>query len=109
VSLRVIRRLGMADIPSWARVGAKVVCINDRQQEFDPSSLKWDALDAGQVYTISGVWGGLGAGARIMLAGSQVRFGFYVRRFRPLVTDEQKAADLALFKSWLPHNETEPA
>jgi hypothetical protein len=95
----------------------KVICIDGTV----PSNVWFDPHEApieGQTYTLDYVFvapEGVGCTlVELRRNPSAVRHwgaeaGYHLTRFRPLVTDEQKDADLALFKSWLPHNETEPA
>lgn len=77
----------MSDIPSWARVGAKVVCVDARGAS---------ELDERGTYTISRIDDGFAIGGigvwLVEAAPISVRWhnyqGFRLSRFRPLVTLE---------------------
>ena len=80
----------MSGLPSWARVGAKVVCV-------DASGRGASQLSEGDVYVVS--WCGLSDRLRapmIGIAGTTDRAGnegqWKVSRFRPLVTIEDYIA-----------------
>lgn len=87
----------MSGLPSWARVGAKVVCVTEHGRGL-PSD--WDAgPQVGEVYTISRAYiGFVGALAVpsitlaecpvIDLLTGQEWAGYDVDRFRPVVTIE---------------------
>jgi len=71
----------MSGIPGWARVGAKVVCVDDGDAP---------ALTADAIYTITGIafgWQGVGF---LVLAElpEHLRDGWFFSRFRPLITQQ---------------------
>ncbi len=95
------------DLPSWAFVGNKVVCINDGP--FDGRQWGGDAPVAGQTYTVSEVFLGGRSNAswcfefeelkrnpqtvkafRVMFG---IRVGYWVRRFKPLRTAKADMAE----------------
>lgn len=93
--------------PSWARVGAKVVCVDARWNRGEASPLRQDAT-----YTIAAVLGPrpgyfdskptFCVGIELIETANPIKpIGFAIRRFRPLVTDEQREADLAQFRKLL--------
>jgi hypothetical protein len=90
----------MSDVPSWARRGAKVVCVN-------PSGTPWLKKDA--VYTVCGI---SSSGGTSFLVISELppecRNGWYIWRFRPLVDDSDEAIqrDVALFTEHLRQHST---
>jgi len=85
----------MSAIPSWARVGAKVVCIDDEKAtgRFIPASYRgsWDGdLVKGSIYTIS-AYGKHSAFPDMLcvhVSEAPRKAPFALRRFRPLVTLE---------------------
>jgi hypothetical protein len=82
----------MSGLPSWAKVGARVVCVNDGWTT-DPSP-----LSKGAVYTVVGIasdfakhgeFAGLGTCPTFLLKETKnptLGNGFNIARFRPLVT-----------------------
>lgn len=80
-------------IPSWARVGAKVVCIRDL---WEGRRLLWAPKPIiGSIYTISMVgashneWGNFG----IMLDElKSYPYGYEIEAFRPLITQQDDIA-----------------
>lgn len=96
---------------AWAKVGAKVVCVDD--------SASWAGrvpLVKGQIYVIQGIlpnrplWGLEANVVGLFLLGVQSRSpaGFRSDRFEPLVEKTQEQ-DVSMFKSLLnktPINET---
>lgn len=95
-------------IPSWARVGAKVVCV-DGSPALE-MSVYIPFLEKGEIYLVEGVLrekgvdrktGLFGEVDTLKLAGVARRGtvqGFDTSRFRPLITE---ADDIAQFKSLL--------
>ena len=95
----------MSGYPAWVRVGAKVVCIDDKAS----SSLRplhngdMGGLTKGRVYTISALDVGWRGTLTIHLAEC-VRpnsCGFQLSRFRPAVPPKTEAEDLELFTPFL--------
>lgn len=81
---------------SWAKVGAKVVCISN---DFMGTGSQSDAkkLIVGSVYTISFVGHSEIGGVYIRVRGIDcVSLGFRLDRFRPLVTRTQQQ-DVEMF------------
>lgn len=79
-------------IPSWARVGAKVVCV-------DTDDLHWnDTLAVGCVYTLAWVGSGWSpvnskygkTGPSCELAEIKRPIPFAIERFRPVVDDSEE-------------------
>lgn len=80
----------MSDIPSWARVGAKVVCVKVGKWEVvSPGVGKDGGPCFGEICTIEAVW--MGGAAFIDLVEYPGHKGFWIARFRPLVDDEIEA------------------
>jgi hypothetical protein len=102
----------MSGVPSWARVGAKVVCINaDGFRVSQPLLL-------GATYTIRRVREGLAKdgwvpGLELVEVTNNVNpfsrneHGYRLTRFRPLVDDEAQERDAAMFRKLLTHNTPE--
>lgn len=100
----------MTDIPSWAKVGAKVVCVDASL----PNGEFWAGHEqpiVGAIYTISSVGldrDGVNIGVNFIeierdelaraIWGWEV--GYYLHRFRPLITRTEQQ-DLALFTPML--------
>lgn len=89
-------------VPSWAKPGVKVVCVNAA----DTNLWGGAELVEGRVYTLSGAWvEGDGDAVcavhewRRMLGGVDLSdlFPFHLRRFRPLVFTKSEAEDVAMF------------
>ena len=88
----------MSGLPSWARVGAKVVCVDGKPRLCSTAPLPHE----GAIYTIRGVewcvWGSGDVGPAVYLveinrgksAGREWPFG--LNRFRPMVTQEDDIA-----------------
>lgn len=84
-------------IPSWARVGAKVVCV-----DAGPGPVRHSVapLVKGTLYTIASTeWGSVIEAPIIRIVESRGRFGLF--RFRPLVTRTQEQDISAYFKPLL--------
>ncbi len=93
----------MRAIPSWARVGARVVCVDDTNwQSFDvtgrlrtPDYWGFNLPTIGEVYTIRDIDNRAG-GVVVMLVEvdnrgvtpNPIEIGFALHRFKPLVTIE---------------------
>jgi hypothetical protein len=105
------------NIPSWARVGAKVVCVHPANPIFGDM---WP-LREGAVYTVTGVvpesYQSTGCPTpgpvALLLAGvvnpSSHARAFNIGRFRPLITRSLED-DLAIFRPLLvPTKETQDA
>lgn len=102
---------------SWAKVGAKCVCVDDGPPHHSlPEGFSWGvgvAVRAGKVYEIRSVQTHrLLSVKTIKLAGvpdrSGIDDGYDLSRFRPLITKTQEQ-DVSMFKSLLnktPINET---
>lgn len=74
---------------SWARVGVKVVCVDDSASHHGPCD-----LISGSIYVITEVIQGITAvGINVEGAVSKAQ-GFHLWRFRPLITESD---DVALF------------
>lgn len=103
-------------IPSWARKGAKVVCVNDAAfpEQIGPEWMSDTGLREGAIYTIRGLspcWSGQ---TGVLLAevvypvdgrlGAEP--GYRISRFRPLIEPKTEAQDRAFFRHWLkvPHS-----
>lgn len=94
----------MSTLPSWARVGAKVVCI-----DVAPRSWPTDTLNLGAVYTVAGVGVSPSGKPCLFLRETQStliwangqRAGYYFDRFRPAVEPKSEAHDLAQFRKLL--------
>lgn len=102
-------------IPSWARKGVKVVCVNG---QFISPWLR-GILVEGQQYTIAGTGissGAMGVGGDTSphatfeleelehpddYPGMPHAPGFDARRFRPLVAPKTEAEDAEFFRHWL--------
>lgn len=115
-------------LPSWARKGMKVVCVDDYADRFTFAGPTWtgsiDGLTAGRVYTIRAVFFDALGGACLRLVeirrlpgGSNsiyfpgVEAGFALQRFRPAVDETALQKDVAYFKDLInqPVRESEPA
>jgi hypothetical protein len=86
---------------SWARVGAKCVCV-DADSPSQSGIWQGDRLVAGSTYTIVAVTSspvGL-VGVKVLEADTPNPFGYWLARFRPLVTISQ-AQDVAKFRHLL--------
>jgi hypothetical protein len=83
-------------IPSWAKPGAKVVCVDDFPLE---GSIWVSPPVEGVIYTITDTFYQEGV---LLLRLKELRnfqdIGYLARRFHPLITE---ADDIALFKSLL--------
>lgn len=92
-------------IPSWARVGAKVVCVNDASGQFQSAEiahLGLDGLRCGEIYTIRAVgyskhWGTPGIWLEeivrpIKSSRALEEEAFHILRFRPVKTIEDDIA-----------------
>lgn len=89
----------MSALPSWARVGAKVVCVDASHGDLYD---KGPGLVLGEIYTlraVTDVYGPLCCN----VVGDGFDFGEYMRldRFRPAVEPKSEVEDLALFKHHL--------
>jgi hypothetical protein len=101
----------MSGVPSWARKGMKVVCIND--QRLESSEVHTGFLVAGSAYTIDGAYhhpsdGRIG----LFLAEAPGKYqghpvAYDLRRFRPAVEPKTEAEDLAQFRKLLTQNTPE--
>lgn len=86
------------DIPSWCRVGQKVVCVDDKT----PFGRKHNLIAEGAEYEIERV-----KAPYIVLTGVALSFpassrGWNYKRFKPLTSQPSKAEqDAKLFNSWL--------
>jgi hypothetical protein len=94
----------MSGVPSWARKGMKVVCIND--QRLESSEVHTGLLVVGSVYTIGDAYhhrsGRIGLFINELQARHAGRLVCYdIRRFRPLVDDEAQERDAAMFRKLL--------
>jgi hypothetical protein len=95
-------------LPSWARVGQKVVCVDDYPHPLKdmngvfrpPQTWNINLPIKGEIYTISGILKGgfylkeLGTG--YIHPETKEEFGFRASRFRPL-TSKTIEDDLAIF------------
>ncbi len=80
-------------IPAWARVGAKVVCV-DNHDAIDARGNPIQPLIVGEVYRIERLYverhrfrGEVVVGPCVSLAGVQsAKHGWSLSRFRPLIT-----------------------
>lgn len=93
------------DIPSWARVGASVICVNVECT----SGATWfgEAPTLHAIYQISRVW--FDPEGDIVMEFVELKrsrdvelgdIGYYIERFRPLVTRSQEQ-DVAAIKKLL--------
>lgn len=79
-----------ASIPSWARVGAKVVCVDDKA--IDGGSFP---LTKGRIYVIASV-----KGKWLRVTDDRNRVGgWHYSHFRPLIVRKTEAEDLAMFRN----------
>jgi hypothetical protein len=103
-------------IPSWARKGAKVVCVDDgpgRRPCLFPGLL--DGLTKGRVYTVRRVAPDWYYGHPVIflvefvrpIDGEPSETGYDIRRFRPLVSTKTEAEDLAKFSHHLTQRQPE--
>lgn len=92
----------MSGIPAWCRVGAKVVCVDDRPH------CAVAHLSRGQVYTVREIAIDPGRPSGLILR--EVRnpiwrdgqeYGYLITRFRPLVTEQDDLE--AHFNQFLKH------
>jgi hypothetical protein len=100
----------MSGVPSWARKGMKVVCIND--QRLESSEVHTGLLVLGSVYTIGDAYhhrsGRIGLFINELQASHAGRLVCYdIRRFRPAVEPKTEAEDLAQFRKMLTQNSPE--
>ena len=86
------------DLPSWARVGAKVVCVDDVDHR-ETRYLHKDWVSAGQTYIIREVYfdGGLPGFLLVGVKGHinpvcGLEQGYAISRFRPLVDQQTDIA-----------------
>lgn len=86
----------MSDIPSWARVGAKVVCIADAVAIVGVD-LGFPLFKAGDIYTIGGVEVDPDYGVFLWFKGHDSRHSGHIDGFRPLITRSQEQ-DMAIFR-----------
>jgi hypothetical protein len=98
----------MDSLPSWARVGQKVVCVDDYPHPLEdmegvlrsPQTWNMKLPIKGEVYTISGVVKDglllkeLSSGYIHPLTG--IEMGFKISRFRPLISKSIED-DIAIF------------
>lgn len=94
-------------IPSWARVGAKVVRVTYERPANAPRfindlGLRW-APSLNETYTISGtevdpIWGCF---ISLVECPDGRRQAFLLRAFRPLVAPKSEAEDAEFFRHWL--------
>jgi hypothetical protein len=99
-----------ASLPSWARVGAKVVCVND--QRLESSEVHTGALVARSTYTIEGTYQHRDGRLGLFLSELRIRHlnrrvVYDIRRFRPAVEPKSEAEDLAQFRKLLTQNSPE--
>jgi hypothetical protein len=92
-------------LPSWARVGAKVVCVGRKRKPGEPSiirdlGIRWKPKK-GAVYTISGTFVDRTYGGFLFLSEHSEPQGFHFEGFRPLVDDEAQERDAAMFRKLL--------
>jgi hypothetical protein len=94
----------MNDVPSWARKGVKVVCIDAAER---PGPGEWTPIESGRTYTIRAV-SILFAGQIDLVLAEITRPlffglepGYAIERFRPLVADKSESEDVALFEHHL--------
>lgn len=94
---------------SWAKVGAKVVCVNAQN---DPGFQWFNEVPVeGAIYRISGMVPDKNRPGKACLLFEEMRnggSGFAIHRFRPLTTKTQEQ-DVSMFKGLLnktPINET---
>jgi hypothetical protein len=95
-----------ATLPSWARVGAKVVCVDAAGSGADKTP-----LTEGATYTIRSVTPALTlsttcAGIRLAEITNGIcargwEWHYNITRFRPLVDDEAQERDAAMFRKLL--------
>jgi len=78
--------MAVSGIPSWARVGAKVMCVDGAT---DPHG---NAVVAGETYTISRTDSDGVTGYVSLVEDRDQDCGWYVSRFRPLITLEHDMA-----------------
>lgn len=80
----------MSALPSWARVGAKVVCVNNRRLPFSQTMRH---LVVGAEYEIrETLWHRTAGKPAIRLVEFPEFVCFWVGRFRPLITIETDIA-----------------
>lgn len=84
-------------IPSWAKVGAKVVCVDDtpRLNRVSVHNGDFGGLTRGQIYTIRG-YGSAGGYATLVLSEIDRGIpenGFNPARFRPVKTIEDDISE----------------
>lgn len=108
-------------IPSWARVGAKVVCIRSSTTQHSNET----GVSEGSIYTIREIVefpAAFGVGLRFREISNpanntfvgRIERAFWIDRFRPLVTDSEELGIEAQFyraksrKSKAPARESEP-
>lgn len=86
---------------SWARVGVKCQCVDDRPSQFGECSLL-----KGKIYTITAVLSPDRTGRIGVLVAEAVSKsrGFHLYRFRPLITKTQEQ-DVSMFLSLLKPSE----
>lgn len=109
-------------IPSWAKPGVKVVCVNATGPDWWGISTSWRAGEAPReraVYTIARAWmdsDGAPVAEFHELARSDEahsfwgeHVGYWLGRFRPLVADKSEAEDVALFRQHLEQRAPEGA
>lgn len=95
-------------IPSWARVGAKVVCINDKLPENSPFPMRSECPPRGGIYLVDGTSHSPYSDVETLLIsgypnidlenGDTRDIGWRVTRFRPL---HSLRKDVAAIKSML--------
>ena len=95
-------------VPSWARVGAKVVCVEDCCFNWDDHPPHGPAPEVGDISTIAeiavdadGVW--------LVLREHSDLDSFGIEAFRPLVSTKTEAEDVALFRDLLKTEHREDA
>lgn len=99
----------MSAIPSWAVRGAKVAWVGEGMLNMHPVFQPAN----GDVFTISEVATGWDGGTIVIVAemrnSDNIGPWWHVNRFRPLVSDNSEAEDLALFRHHLDQRQPEAA
>ena len=93
-----------ASLPSWARKGAKVVCVDVRPRAYRVAGGEYTntglcGLALGTIYTIDATDNVYGRATLILreLHRGKYEHGFDAARFRPAVEPKTEAEDVAMF------------
>jgi len=90
-----------SSIPSWARPGVRVVCIND--QRITETEVEALVLVEGRIYTVAAAFIHRRTGLPALTLDETLLLDLchWAGRFRPVVEPKSEAHDLAMFRDLL--------